>query len=334
MKLQILNKIPDNFCESLSTEIHSLLRGPTLIDLPGESNETLFISVLLHGNEFSGLQIIQNVFKQLENISISRRRGLLVFIGNTLAASEGKRHLEDQSDFNRVWSGGNCPLAQIAQEVKDYSIKKQLLYSIDIHNNIGRNPHYGCINKLDHRFLSLARFFFKPIVYFTEPHEVQSMAYSQLCPSVTLETGQPGDIKGVRSVTEKLLLLLDRNFSLPDIHPHELQVYHTVARMKFTQNAKINFSFSESKDYDFAWKTDIDLYNFKKIPVGEVLAFVNGPNEFWIEQGPRQGKVNDFFSFENNQLIVKNPFIPAMISTDPRIIKDDCFGYIMEEYKL
>jgi len=62
-----------------------------------------------------------------------------------------------------------------------------LFASIDIHNNTGINPHYGCVKKLDPQFLNLSRLFSRTMIYVVQPGGVQSKAFSHLCPAVTLE---------------------------------------------------------------------------------------------------------------------------------------------------
>ena len=52
--------------------------------------------------------------------------------------------------------------------------------SIDIHNNTGLNPHYGCVNRLDPPFLHLATLFSRIVVYFKRPLGVQSAAFASV----------------------------------------------------------------------------------------------------------------------------------------------------------
>lgn len=80
--------------------------------------------------------------------------------------------------------------------------EKQAFASIDIHNNTGINPHYACINKLDHRYLQLASLFGRLTVYFTHPKGVQYSAFAELCPAVTLECGRPNQQHGVDHAIE------------------------------------------------------------------------------------------------------------------------------------
>jgi len=49
--LNIYNKMPDGLLQRDAAHLHEVLPGPSLIHLVGKKPETLFISVLLHGNE-------------------------------------------------------------------------------------------------------------------------------------------------------------------------------------------------------------------------------------------------------------------------------------------
>ena len=83
------------------------------------------------------------------------------------------------------------PEQLIAQEVIAEMRSRGVFASIDIHNNTGRNPHYGCITRLDKHSLQLARLFNKIVVHYTSPKTVQSYAFAEFCPAIVVECGQP-----------------------------------------------------------------------------------------------------------------------------------------------
>ena len=60
-----LNK--DNYYnQSISDIVKKVFEQPTLIQLKGHKSPALFVSILLHGNEFSGLEIMQKIFKKYQ----------------------------------------------------------------------------------------------------------------------------------------------------------------------------------------------------------------------------------------------------------------------------
>ena len=77
------------------------------------------------------------------------------------------------------------------RQLVDLMRERDVFASIDVHNNTGLNPHYGCINKLDPQFFHLATQFSRTVVYFIRPKGVQSMAFADICPAVTVECGKP-----------------------------------------------------------------------------------------------------------------------------------------------
>ena len=116
------------------------------MDLPGRERRPLFVSVLLHGNEDTGLAAAQEVLRR--HLSRELHRSLLLFVGNVAAAAANVRTLPGQADYNRVWPGTptpDIPEAHMARWVFDYAASRRPFASIDIHNNTGLNPHYACI---------------------------------------------------------------------------------------------------------------------------------------------------------------------------------------------
>ena len=175
MKLNRLNKIPDGLLDTPATRLHQILKAPTLIHLSGIKKQTLFISVLLHGNETTGWDAICQLLKQYTKKNLPRNISL--FIGNVAAAKENKRLLANQMDYNRAWlisaeEKTISPEQQIMSDVIKEMSQFSLFASIDIHNNTGLNPHYACVNKKHNRFYHLALLFSQTVVYFIKPDTV------------------------------------------------------------------------------------------------------------------------------------------------------------------
>ncbi|VAX03454.1 Uncharacterized protein Clim_1224, partial [hydrothermal vent metagenome] len=56
--LTILDQLPDGLLLCEARNLHRILPEPTLLHLPGQRPQPLFVSVLLHGNETTGLTAI------------------------------------------------------------------------------------------------------------------------------------------------------------------------------------------------------------------------------------------------------------------------------------
>ncbi|MGR9074092.1 MAG: peptidase M14, partial [Gammaproteobacteria bacterium] len=64
MRLVQLDTLPNGILEAASGALHELLPEPTLVHLPGKNPQPIFVSVLLHGNEPTGLMALQLLLKK------------------------------------------------------------------------------------------------------------------------------------------------------------------------------------------------------------------------------------------------------------------------------
>ena len=86
--LNILNELPDAFLDISYRDIKKVFEKPTLVHLKGSKSPALFVSILLHGNEFSGLEIMQAILKKYKDTQgYALPRSIWLFVGNVEAAS-------------------------------------------------------------------------------------------------------------------------------------------------------------------------------------------------------------------------------------------------------
>ncbi len=326
------NDLPERFFDVEAHDLYRILPGPTLIHLPGRRSEPLFVSILLHGNEDTGLKAMQTVLQKYRAQMLPR--SLSLFIGNIAAARNGLRRLDNQPDYNRVWSRQETepelPEHQLMQTVIGNMAARNVFASIDIHNNTGLNPHYGCVNRLDDAFLHLATLFSRIVVYFTHPKGVQSEAFAALCPAVTLECGKPGGAGGVEHAASFVDAVLHLS-ALPS-HPvanHDLDLFHTVAVVKIPEHISLSV---DNTAAELNLKADIDYYNFRELPPGTGLAMTssNGtlPVQAWDEAG--NDVTSHYFERQDNALVNRRTVMPAMLTRDAGVIRQDCLCYLME----
>jgi hypothetical protein len=183
---------------------------------------------------------------------------------------------------------------------------------------------------LDDAFLQLATLFSRIVVYFTNPKGVQSEAFAKLCPAVTLECGKPGGMGGVEHAASFVDTVLHLS-RLPN-HPvanHDLDLFHTVAVVKVAEN--INLGVGDASA-ELNLKADIDYYNFRELAPGAQLAKVSSgstlPLHAWDEVGNDIGA--DYFEIKGNTLVNRRTVMPAMLTRDVGIIRQDCLCYLME----
>jgi len=330
-----MEEVPTGLLETSVEELYTILPGPALIHLPGTLDSPLFVSVLLHGNESTGFLAIQALLRKYENRQLPR--SVSIFFGNIAAAKLGVRRLENQLDYNRIWPGTEYPESEdslMTREVVDLMAKRNVSLSIDIHNNTGINPHYACVNKLDHRFLQIATLFSRLVVYFIRPKGVLSAAFANLCPSVTLECGKPEHHYGVEHALDFLEGCL-RLKNIPN-HPvpkNNIDLFHTVAQI--TIRDYVSFGF-RGNNADFILIDDLDHMNFTEKPAGTVFGELNNTSDLPVSAVNETGKdvTEKYFSISGNRLIIKKSIMPSMLTQDIKIIRQDCLCYLMERISL
>jgi len=330
--LTVLNDLPEGLLTTPAHELYKLLPGPTLIHLPGRRTPPLFVSVLLHGNEPTGWEALRLLLTRYQGQTLPR--AVSFFIGNVQAARAGVRHLDDQPDFNRIWDDGVTPEHAMGRWVVAEMEQRGFFASVDIHNNTGLNPHYGCVNRLDPSFLQLATRFARTVVYFTHPTSVQSVAFAHLGPSVVLECGKPGHPYGVEHALDFLEGCLHvSQLPLRPVAPGDLDLFHTVAVVKVPP--EIEFGFGD-RTQALCFPPDLDHYNFHELPGCTRLGWIQPDSGARLVALDAQGQdvSEQFFKIHRNEIWTTVPVMPSMLTLDPRVVRQDCLCYLMERVVL
>ena len=326
--LKVLDHLPPGLADCPAEGLEEVLGGPTLLHLPGERPDPLFLSVLLHGNEIAGWEAVRGILRDFSEARLPR--SLSVLIGNVKAARLGLRRLDDQPDYNRIWDGGDSPEHQMARQVVEEMRRRSPIASIDVHNTTGPNPHYACVNWLDGRSLYLAQRFSRTAVYFRALLGMQSMAFSELCPSVTIECGLPESPEGIVHAKAYLEQRLFEE-SIPDHQPSadELELFHTRARVRIPEG--LSFSF-QSRDFDFYMPEALVERNFQELAEGTAVGEWGEGVHPRLRVEDEQGKdvFDMYFENQGRQLMVRQPFFLSMLTTREKIVEQDCLCYIME----
>lgn len=332
--LSVLHHIPEGLLTCEPHQLYQVLSGPTLLDLAGDKEDALFVSTLLHGNETSGFYAIQQLLQDYQQRALPRR--LLILFGNVIAARQQQRFLSGQPDYNRIWPGTTlfaCHEVQMAQSLYQQLATQPLFACIDIHNTTGMNPHYACVNTLDHRALQLATLFNRIVVYFTRPKGVLTAAMAQLCPSVTLECGRNSQM-AVQHAYEYVQACLHLDH-YPEKAPalHDLSLYHTVAVVKVPDQVTFGF---EQQESDICFRNDLDHLNFQELPAETPIATLYNPLVDNLIALNEQGDdvAEQFFTRQNGRLVTRHPVMPSMLTRDEQVIRQDCLGYLMARYQL
>ncbi|NTU53795.1 MAG: succinylglutamate desuccinylase [Chlorobiaceae bacterium] len=333
-ELTLFGRLPEGFTEVPTEKIGTILPGPSLIHIEGVNTRPLFVSIMLHGNETTGFLALQRLLTAFGAPHRLLPRAMLLLVGNVSAAAQGLRKLDDQADYNRIWQGDRYPEHLLAKKVLDEIRKAAPIAGVDLHNNTGKNPHYGCINRLDNASLSLARRFSKTIVWFTEPHEVLSIALSAICPSVTLECGLSGDPAGTSHVENYLRHCIELPeetlFTPPPNHHNDL--FHTTARINLPEGIRAEFGQS-AEHSDICFREDLETLNFERLPEGTVLGHYRKKLPvLTVTDNLNREVTGHYLHFSEGRIVTRVPIVPSMFTHDLKIIQQDCLGYIMESY--
>lgn len=336
MQVAILDHMPSRLLDRPAQSLADHLQGPTLIHLPGRKPDPLFVSVLQHGNEISGWDAVRRLLKG-RYLRDPLPRSLALFIGNVKAAAGRKRHLVDQPDMNRCWPGTNQtenPWHPMLRAMTEHVRQLKPFASIDIHNNTGENPHYAAVNAIEGRCLNLAARFSRTVIYFTEPAGVQSSAFGQFCPAVTLECGVPGARSGSDHAMAYLESVLNMEH-LPDTfpNPEDLDLFQVTTTVRVKDNR--SFSFGPS-DAQLILDRRIDRMNFTELPPGTRLARINGPADSLLRAFDSTGRdcTEAWFRLDGQDVVTRKTSMPAMLSTDAEVVRQDCLCYLMERMRL
>jgi hypothetical protein len=223
----------------------------------------------------------------------------------------------------------------MAQKVIAEMRSRGVFASIDIHNNTGKNPHYGCITHLDPHFLQLARLFSKIVVHYTSPKTVQSYAFGEFCPAIVVECGQPDRLDGTAHALEyvETCLNLDSFENLPSVAIADIDLFHTVAIVKVPEH--LNFSFTGEPNDDITFPDDMDRLNFCELAIGASFGKVKTEKAYLSvtsEDGEEKG--DRYCQIQNGEIRLKERVMPSMLTLNTDIIRQDCLCYLMKRLDL
>jgi hypothetical protein len=319
--------IPGGLLELPAARLGEKLDGPSLFYLRGRREPALFISVLLHGNEVSGWEALRRLLAAQGELD----RSVILFIGNVEAAAVCARTLPHQQDYNRIWRGKVDGFeGEMAAEVLAALEQQPPLAAIDFHNNTGRNPHYAIATSLREGSLGLAYLFADRAVYAEQPDTVQTRAFNDRWPAVAVELGPVGDPECVERATS----FLGRCLEIEEIPPpdfEQLKLHRTLARVHIRRG--VPFSFAGAGQRTALVLTEgMEAVNFHSLAAGTEFGRGEADVSELLEVLDSSGRdvTNQYLRSEQGRILLQQPIIPAMYTTDPVVIGQDCLCYFME----
>jgi hypothetical protein len=334
MPLRIHKQLPAGLLECDATQLHEHLGGPTLIHLAGARSPALFLSVLLHGNETSGWDGLRRYLQEVSSLP----RDLTLFIGNTEAAAQSVRVATGQVDFNRIWRNAEGQGGALATALEAAIADHLFFASVDLHNNTGHNPYYSVVTDLEPHNLGLAYLFSDKAVFVEEPDTVLTRVFTGRCPAVALEVGPVGDPRCAVRVTDYIdrLMALD---VVPEAGPEVFSLFRTLVRVHVRDGVAFRFEGDEDNPDEpvpLILTGGIEAVNFHNLRQGSVFAASEWAFDevlHVLDVGHRD--VTDrYFQQRGRDIVLKDDVVPAMYTTDPFVVRQDCLCYFMERLVL
>ncbi len=327
-----LYQIPQGLLEVDSAGLLDLLGGPVLIHLEGSRKDSLFLSVMLHGNEYTGLLVLQQILRRYQDRELPR--SLSIFIGNVAAAEQHLRALPGQPDYNRIWGFGDTPEHQMTHHVMQAMQERKVFAAVDIHNNSGKNPHFALICRHENESYHLATLYNRTVVYTVKPDTTSTWGMSEFCPAVTLECGLPGDQYGVEHAVEYIEACLHlSHFPQHPLPEQDMDLYPLVSIIKIPSHYSFSFNGAGMGDStDIVFDQNLTSMNFSEIARGVSFCRIKQGSEAFLEAWDEHGKdrSTEFFTLDGDEYKLKVSVMPVMLTDDVDIIRMDCLCYLME----
>ena len=333
MKFNVMDHLPDEFFVTDPEKLHTIFDGPTIVHLDYKKEQTVFISIMLHGNEHSGYYAVKEYLNTLILKNIIPSKNISLLIGNVEAAKNNARFLDDQKDFNRIWSNGSSDEELWAQKVYREMSSKNLFATLDLHNNTGKNPHYCAVTNLEVSTLKLASMFEGNVLYFTDPEEVFSNYFSSLCPCLTVEAGQSGDKEGISKIISLIEKVMDEP-SMTDVSSKSSILagrilFESFGKIKIPSNSTVSFN---GEAADFTFDPSIEDLNFNIVRTGQTFGFSHNIDQHLLVYDSNNEPIgSSYFKYVGSEIVSIEDFYPAMITTNSKIVHQDCLCYLLRE---
>jgi hypothetical protein len=260
-------------------------------------------------------------------------RSILLFIGNVRATEENRRYLPDQVDYNRCWPGTEMEpnaTSQMMQRVVEIAQGLPLFAAIDIHNNTGKNPHYACITDPSMQNQNLAARFNRVGMVFNHKG-VSTMAFDGICPAITLECGLPGDPQGIEHACRfvESMLTLDE---LPTNQPARHALHLVESHLTLNIPEHVSFTFDPATDADLRFENDFEDRNFTLFDSHQIFGYTRVARPLLITDTDGHDVTDEILRVEEGKIFLNNTLMPAMITRDKLVIRQDCLCHLLQDY--
>ena len=141
-----------------------------------------------------------------------------------------------------------------------------------------------------------------------------------------------GDEFGIQLATNFVDQVLNLE-AIPEekVADQDIDLFHTLAVIKIPET--VSFSFDGS-DADMQFIQGIETLNFEEIPPGTAIATIREDVAVPIVVLNEEGEdiTRRLFEINDHKLVNLKTLMPAMLTLEEHIIRQDCLCYVMERY--
>ena len=158
------------------------------------------------------------------------------------------------------------------------------------------------------------------------------MAFDGICPAATLECGRPGAEAGIGHAVELLEALLHMNH-LPQrpVGSHDLQLVQSFATLKIPP--QVSFDFNLAAQTDITFDESFERKNFTEFSPQDVFAHTRVEKPLSITNQRGKDVTDDIIRIEDGKIYLNQSLMPAMITVDKSIVRQDCLCYLLADYQ-
>jgi succinylglutamate desuccinylase len=329
--LTVLDTLPERFLDTPAANCTACCCGPTLIHLPGRRTPPLFVSVLLHGNEDTGVVALQSVLRAYGQRPLPR--ALSILVGNVAAARDGLRRLDINPTTTASGQGAEhmpaSPEHAAMSEVHRSGCRRAACSPASIFTTTPASIRTTAWSTDSNQaVLHLALLFSRTVVWFRGLPGTQTTAFSPLCPSLTIECGKPGKAANEAHVArfiEACLHLAQFPFARRARAGHR-----SLSHRRDGAGAGCGVVRLRRRAGRYRLRSAARSHELPAARPGTVFGRTRLPLPLDVQDESGRDVAAEFFACGDGTIRLRRASMPAMLTLDERVVRQDCLCYLME----
>lgn len=314
------------------------LAQPTEIRVTGrDSSRARALSTLLHGNEPSSVIAIHRWLQSGRRPAVDISIFVMAVEAALAPPSFSKRMLPGRRDLNRCFFPPFHGLdGSLAEAMLARLHRRPFEALVDLHNNTGRNPPYGIINRRGTERLNLVNLFTQSCCVLSDLHVgALTEAIVDDIPSVAIECGHAADsaahevaFTGIEQFVTRPTLSLSGPVNRP------IGLFDRPIRVELRRGLSVAFDKAPHPHAELTLRADIDTHNFRTVERGTVLGWLHADASwpFVAHTGDNEDVSRDHFDIRDGKLVHDSDLVPIMMTTNAQIALVDCLCYLMRRH--